>query len=169
MAQQDLLVFQASDVRSTSEPDISRANIISTVAIPPIKLKTASTSGGVADVNWTMPQIEAPEPKFGTNGPDGAIFTGMGKTDQWTFAGAFTKTNGVIVPVKAIIEGIIAEWEPDEQTPGELMKCSHVFQQVTHYELLLSGDEQFYFDWAERALRIGGTDLIGGINKALGL
>ncbi|WP_319568385.1 phage major tail tube protein [Cohaesibacter marisflavi] len=171
MAQQELYAFQASDVRNTADPDVSRANIISTVAIPALKRKTVSVSSGGAagDVNFAMPQIEAPEPKFGTNGPDPAIFAGMASADQWTFAGAFKKKNGVMVPAKAIIEGVITEWEPDEQTPGELMKCSHVFQEVTHYEFLLEGDELFYFDWYEREIRIAGVSLMGDINSALGI
>ncbi|WP_319498091.1 phage major tail tube protein [uncultured Cohaesibacter sp.] len=171
MAQQELYAFQANDVRAASDPDVSRANIISTVAIPALKRKTTSLSAGgaVGDVNFAMPQIEAPEPKFGTNGPDPAIFSGMAEADQWTFAGAFRKKNGVIVPAKAIIEGIITDWEPDEQTPGELMKCNHSFQEVTHYEFHLDGSELFYFDWYERALRFSGVSLISDINAALGI
>ena len=169
--QQDLYIFAAADVRRNSKPDVSRANITATVAVPALKLKNASASavGGVTDVNWVMPQCEAPEPKFGLNGPDLDIFDGMGMSDLWTFASAFKKQNGVIVPARAIIEGIVAEWEPDEQSPGELMKCSHVFQEVTHYELIIDNEELFYMDWAERALRFKGKSHVASINQALGL
>lgn len=169
--QQQLYVMVAADVRRASKPDVSRANIVTSVAIPALKLKNAgaSAAGGVSDVNYALPQCEAPEPKFGTNGPDPDIFDGMGQSDVWTFAGAFKKQNGVMVPARAIIEGIITEWEPDEQSSGELMKCSHVFQEVMHYEFLLDDQELFYMDVGEREIRFNGTSLTNAVNRALGI
>ncbi|SNY94051.1 Phage tail tube protein FII [Cohaesibacter sp. ES.047] len=171
MQQQNQYTYVADDVRRASKPNLSRANITASVAIPPLKLKnaTASAGGGVADVNWVMPQAEAPEPKFGTNGPDTDVFAGMGESDVWTFAGAFKKRNGVFVPARAIIEGIVSEWEPDEMASGEMLKFSHVFQEVTHYEFVFDGNELFYMDVEEREIRFNGKSIMASVNRALGI
>ncbi|HEV7416237.1 MAG TPA: hypothetical protein VGN98_08760, partial [Tianweitania sediminis] len=66
MAQSALYLLTAVDVRRISQPDSSRAITIATLTMPSLTLMTASQNagGGVGEVNYTLPRIEAPEPAF---------------------------------------------------------------------------------------------------------
>lgn len=171
MAQKPLYLLQAVDVRRASQPGDSRAVTISKLALPSIKFKNTKhdAGGGNGDVNFLQPRIEAPEPKFDAKGIDASIFAGMGQVDKWTFACAYKDTKtGRSVPARAIIEGAVAEWEPDESDPAEFQGCSHVFQEVTHYEFKLDDNELWYWDWWERVTRVDGEDSFAEIRQALG-
>jgi len=171
MATQELLMLTAVDVRRATQPDTSRAVTIEKLTIPPIKFVTAghNPGGGVMEVNFTQPRIEALEPAFSVKGVDREIFTGLGEIDRWTFAGAYRdKKTGKDIPGRAIIEGAITEWEPDESDPNEFQGCSHAFNEVTHFELSINGEELWYIDFWERIIRRDGIDLFGGVRSALG-
>lgn len=71
-------------------------------------------------------------------------------------------------PARAIIEGAVSTWEPDESSPGDFQGCTHTFSSVTHYEFTLDGEELFYVDFHERIFRRNGVDLFEDVRKALG-
>ncbi len=120
-------------------------------------------------VDFTLPRIEAMEPKFMCKGLDTDVFGGLGTRDRWVFAGAYTdKRTGLPVPGRAIIEGAVTQWEPDESDPVDFQGCNHALTEVTHFELTLDGEELFYIDFWERVLRPKGVDLFEGVRGALG-
>lgn len=171
MAQQKLYLLQAVDVRRASQPGNSRAIIISKLALPSIKFKTSNHNpgGGNGEVEFLQPRIEALEPKFEVKGIDTEIFNGMGSVDRWTFAGAYKdKKTGKSIPARGIIEGAVAEWEPDESDPAEFQGCSHAFKEITHYEFSLNDKSLWYWDWWERANGPAGKDSFAEIRQALG-
>lgn len=173
MAQAPLYLLTAVDVRRATQADTSRATTISSLTMPGLTFSTGehNPGGGVMAVNFAMPRIEAPEPAFSAKGIDAEIFTGMGEPERWVFAGAYNKRapgGGSVVPARAIIEGAITAWEPDESDPAEFQGCTHTFAEVTHYELVLDGVELFYVDSYERVLRVGGKDLFATHRRALG-
>lgn len=173
---QPLYIMEAADVRRADEPESSRALTIGKVGLPGIKFLNAEhkPGGGIGGVNFVFPQYEPFEPKFELKGiPDVDIMENFGLTDgtknKWIFAGSCRdKKTGILVPSRAIIEGIVAEWEPDEFELGELVGCNHVLQEVTHYSFYFGGKELWYFDWWERVARRGGTDRYADIRTALG-
>lgn len=173
MAQASLYLLSMVDVRRATQPSTSRAIIIPSLTMPALKLKTAAhdPGGGVGEVNYVMPRIEAPEPAFNAKGIDEEVFTGFGEVDRWTFAGAYSKRGpggSRAVPGRSIIEGAVNGWEPDESDPAEFQGCTHSFAEVTHYEFLLDGKELFYWDSWERVLRMNGVDLTAKYRQALG-
>lgn len=174
MAQSSLYLLTNVDVRRATETGTSRAITIASLTMPGLVFATAehNPGGGVMGANFAMPRVEAPEPAFSAKGIDTEIFTGMGETARWTFAGGYIKRGpgggGAVVPARAIIEGAITSWEPDESDPAEFQGCTHTFAEVTHYELTLDGKELFYVDFWERVLRTGGKDLMAPHRRALG-
>jgi len=168
--------MEAADVRRADEPDSSRALTVAKVGLPAIKYLTAESKpgGGIGAVNFVFPQTEAFEPKFELKGiPDVDIVENLGLTNgtknKWVFAGACRdKRTGLLIPSRAIIEGIIAEWEPDEFEMGELVGCNHVIQEVTHYAFYFGDKELWYWDWWERVPRRGGKDPYADVRAALG-
>lgn len=168
---QPLYTLVAVDVRRAEQAGSSRATTISKLTIPPIKFATANHNpgGGVMSVDFALPRIEAPEPAMELKGFDGDIFRGLGDVDRWVFAAAVKeKKSGLVVPARAIIEGAITEWTPDEASPEDFLGCTHAFKEVTHYEFHLNGEELWYIDFWERVLRTGGTDLFADVRRALG-
>ncbi|MFN4098142.1 MAG: phage major tail tube protein [Pararhodobacter sp.] len=168
---QPLYMLTAVDVRRANEPDSSRAITISKMTIPAVKFMTASHNpgGGVMGVEFALPRAEPIEPAMEIKGFDTDIFRGLGLVDRWTFAGAVRdKKTGLAIPARAIIEGAIVEWEPDEASPEEFVGCTHAIKEVTHYEFLLNGQELFYVDFWERVMRRNGEDLFAADRRALG-
>jgi len=168
---QPLYLLTAVDVRRATQPGSSRATIISKMAIPAIKFITAehNPGGGVMAVDFAQPRIEKVEPAFEVKGFDTDIFGGMGEVERWTFAGSVRdKKTGKAQPARAVIEGAITEWTPDEASPTEFVGCNHAIKEVTHYEFWLNGVELWYSDFWERILRRGGVDLFAEDRRALG-
>jgi phage tail tube protein FII len=168
---QTIYMLSAVDVRRAETPGTSRVHTIAKLTIPPIKFATAghNPGGGVIAVDFTLPRIEALEPKFMCKGLDTDVFGGLGARDRWVFAGAYTdKRTGLPVPGRAIIEGAVTQWEPDESDPVDFQGCNHALTEVTHFELTLDGKELFYIDFWERRLRRDGVDMFEGVRGALG-
>lgn len=177
MAVQYPYIMEAIDVRRANRPGTSRQKIIQTLALPALTKRTGEhTAGGaVMGLNLSFPQIEPLEPKFATGGFDldtlrhFGLSAGTGEWDKWVFAGSIRIRRGGTVPGRAIIEGVINTWEPDENTPGELMKCNHTIVEVTHYELVINNEEIFYVDDDENVARSGGVDWFQPTRRALGI
>lgn len=171
MAQSPLYMLTAVDLRRATQAGTSRATTVSKLTIPPVKFMTAAHNpgGGVMEVESVLPRIEALEPAFSAKGIDTEIFSGMGEVERWTFAGAYRdkKTNRAI-PGRGIIEGAVAEWEPDESDPAEFSGCNHIFREVTHFEFSLDGENLWYIDFWERVIRRKGVDLFAQERRALG-
>ncbi|MCX2722620.1 phage major tail tube protein [Roseibium salinum] len=168
---QTIYMLTAVDVRRAEKEGTSRANAISKLTIPPVKFITAkhSPGGGVMGVDWTVPRIEPLEPAFMIRGLDKEIFVGLGHRDRWVFAGSYKDLRtGKNVSARAIIEGAIVEWEPDESDPEDFQGCNHALKEVTHFELILDGEELYYIDFWERIMRRNGEDLFEGVRGALG-
>ncbi|MEW4459431.1 Phage tail tube protein FII [Labrenzia sp. THAF35] len=168
---QKIYMLTAVDVRRAETPGTSRVHTISKLTIPPIKFATAghNPGGSVMATDFTLPRIEALEPKFMVKGLDTEVFGGLGERDRWVFAGAYTeKYTGVQVPARAVIEGAVTQWESDESDPVDFQGCNHALTEVTHFEFTLDGKELFYIDFWERILRRNGVDLFEGVRGALG-
>jgi len=170
---QPLYQLTAVDVRRAEETGTSRATLLSKLAMPGLTFASSeySPGGGVVAVKFTQPRLEAIEPKFEVKGLDLDVFRGLGTRDRWVFASAYREKRpggGATVGARAIIEGAISAWEPDESDPAELQGCNHTFSEVTHYELSLGGRELFYVDFFERVLRIDGVDMFADERRALG-
>ena len=169
-------IMEAVDVRRAQKPDTTRSKIIKTMALPALTRVTSEmmAGGSIAKLNLSFPQIEALEPKYATHGPDLDMLRNFGlsagsELDRWVFAGSMRVRTGGVVPARATIEGVVNAWEPDENTPGELMGCNHTFAEVTHYELIIDGEELFYFDDDENIARSGGVDWFAPTRRALGI
>lgn len=170
---QPLYLLTAVDVRRAEHAGSSRANIVSKLTIPAIKFMNANHNpgGGVMGVDFTLPRIEPVEPAMEVKGFDTEIFSGLGTVDKWVFAGSVLQRGpggGRAKAARAIIEGAITEWEPDEASPEEFAGCSHAFKEVTHYEFHLDGEELWYVDFWERVIRRRGIDLFAEHRLALG-
>lgn len=168
---QALYLLTAVDVRRADQPGTSRPNIVSKLTIPAIKFMTANHNpgGGVMSVDFTQPRIEPVEPAMMVKGFDIDIFGDLGRSGRWTFAGALKdKKTGRDVSCRAVIEGAIVEWTPDEASPDEFLGCNHAFKEVTHYEFAIDGKELWYVDFWERVMRQGGVDAFAGVRTALG-
>lgn len=168
---QPLYMLTAVDVRRAEVAGDSRATTIVKITLPPITFATASHNpgGGVGAVDFVLPRIEAVEPAFEAKGIDPSVFGVFGTRDKWTFAGALKdKKDGADIPARAIIEGAIQEWTPDDSAPDEFMGCNHAIKEVTHYELSVNGVELWYFDFWERVMRRNGVDHFAGVRTALG-
>ena len=169
---QPLYMLTAVDVRRAEEPGTSRLTTIDKLTIPPITYVNASHNpgGSVMGVDFVLPRIEALEPKFSVKGIDRDIFKGLGTRDRWVFAGSWMDVKtGEVKPGRAVIEGVIAEWEPDESDPAEFQGCTHMLREVTHFEFVLDGDELWYIDFFERVLRADGVDRFADHRRALGV
>lgn len=163
----------AVDVRRAEVEGSSRATTIDKLTIPSLNFNTAdfAPGGSVMGINVTQPRIEAPEPKFSTKGLDLDIFGGLGKSGRWIFAGAYREIKpggGSLIGARVVIEGAIANWEPDESDPSDLQGCTHTFKEVTHVSMTLGDRELFYVDFFERVLRMNGVDHFEAIRQALG-
>jgi len=175
MAAQYPYFLEAIDVRRADQPDTSRRRIIQTMAMPALTRLTAEHLGGgaIAKIKLAFPQLEALEPKYATAGFDLDTLRHFGLAagtfDRWVFAGSCRIRRGAVVPARAIIEGVVSAWEPDENTPGELAKCNHTIAEVTHYELTLDGEQIFYFDDDEGVAISGGVDWFADTRRALGI
>ncbi len=167
---QKLLMLTAVDVRRAQVAGSSRATTIDKLTIPPIKFASANHNpgGGVMAVDFNLPRIQPLEPAFAVKGIDTDIFSGFGKADRWVFAGAYRDKSGKHYAGRAIIEGAISDWEPDQSAPTEFQGCNHVIREVTHYELQIDGEELWYIDFEERIIRRKGVDLFGDVRQALG-
>lgn len=164
----------AVDVRRAMETGKTRATAISKLTMPGLTFMGAehTPGGGVMAVKFNQPRIEALEPKFESKGLDPDVFRGLGITDRWVFAGSYREIKpggGGKVSARAVIEGAISVWEPDESDPAEMQGCNHTFTEVTHYELTLGDKELFYVDFFENILRINGVDLFEEDRRALGI
>lgn len=176
MAAQYPYIMEAIDVRRATQPDSSRRKIIKTMALPALTRVTAEmmAGGSIAKMNLSYPQIEALEPKFSTHGPDLDVLRNFGlvpgnELDRWVFAGSMRVRKGGSVPVRATIEGVVNSWEPDENTPAELMGCNHTLAEVSHYELVIDGERLFYFDDDENVAFSGQNDWFAPTRRALGI
>lgn len=168
---QPLYLLTAVDVRRATQAGTSRATTISKLTIPAIKIVTSehNPGGGVMAVNFAQPRIEAVEPAFEVKGFDTDVFGGFGEVDRWVFAGSVRdKKTGKAQPARAVIEGAVTEWEPDEASPTDFVGCNHAIKEVTHYEFWLNGEELWYVDFWERVLRRKGVDLFAADRQALG-
>ncbi|WEJ33855.1 phage major tail tube protein [Devosia sp. SD17-2] len=173
MTQAAIYLLTAVDVRRLSQPEFTRKTVISTLTLPPLNLLTTehNPGGGTGAVNFAIPRVEAPEPAFNAKGIDTDIFTGFGEVDRWLFAGSYKKRGpggGGFVPGRAIIEGAITGWEADESDPAEFQGSTHAFNEVTHYEFSLDGEELFYWDFWEGVIRFKGRDITQAQRTALG-
>lgn len=170
-------IMEAIDVRRATQPDSSRRRIIKSMALPALTRVTAEmmAGGSIAKLNLSYPQIEALEPKFATHGPDLDVLKNFGLVpgnplDRWVFAGSMRiRKSQDPVSVRATIEGVVNAWEPDENSPAELMGCNHTFAEVTHYELIINGEELFYFDDDENEARSNGKSWFAATRRALGI
>jgi P2 family phage contractile tail tube protein len=168
---QTIYMLTAVDVRRAEKEGTSRATSITKLTIPAITFATASHNpgGGVMAADFTLPRIEALEPKFMVKGIDTEVFGGLGTRDRWVFAGAYRdKRTGADVPARAVIEAAVSQWEADESDPADFQGCNHALTEVTHFEFSLDGKELFYIDFWERVLRANGVDHFQGVRGALG-
>ncbi|MFN3890179.1 MAG: phage major tail tube protein [Beijerinckiaceae bacterium] len=172
---QPLYVLEAVDVRRADEPESSRDVTLSKLALPEIKRKTSgyAPGGGVGEVNFSFPQVDPIEPKFELKGLDPDMLRKMGFAaglyDKWTFAGAVrNKQGGQVLSARAIIQGVVSAWTPDEFSVGEFFGCNYLLHEVTHYEFHLDGEELWYWDFYEREGRSGGVSWFSDIRTALG-
>lgn len=172
---QDLLLLEQVDVRRTLDPEDSRVLTITKMALPKLERKSAehTPGGGVGTVEFVLPMLNALAPTFSVKGLDRGTLRGFGfvagRTDRWTFAGAVRNvTTNLIIPVRATIEGVIADWSPGEHTPGELIDCDHTLKEVKYYDLFVDGEELFAWGWRERIGRSGGEEWFAPYRSALG-
>lgn len=171
---QPLYQLTAVDVRRAEEAGTSRATTIAKLTLPAFTFAGAehSPGGGVMAVKFSQPRLGVVEPKFEVKGLDLDVFRGLGVRDRWVFASAYKEQRpggGTTVGARAVIEGAVSSWEPDESDPAEFQGCNHVFTDVTHYELTLGDRELFYVDFFERVLRVNGVDLFAAERQALGI
>lgn len=171
---QPLYQLTAVDVRRAEEAGTSRATVINKLTLPGLTFAGSehTPGGGVVTVKFAQPRLEAIEPKFEVKGLDLDVFRGLGQPGRWIFAGAYREKKsggGGVVGARAIIEGAISIWEPDESDPAEFQGCNHTFSEVTHYEFSLDGQELFYIDFFENVLRVNGVDMFAAERRALGI
>lgn len=166
---QNFLVLDRIDIRRSGVAGSGRSNIAAKFVIAPIKLKTVTrTAGGsVTDVEYVQYRTEAIQPAATIHGFDDDLLPGI--KDRYTLAGSLRvrKTN-TFVPLRCEIEGIIAEWAPDEADPAQFNGCNSIWKEVTHFELTIDGQEWWYVDEDEGEIRRMGKSLTEASRRALG-
>ena len=172
---QDILIIEQVDVRRADDPDDSKEITINKVVFPQVKMKTSdhTPGGGVGSIKFVRPQIEAPEPAFSTKGLDLQVLSEIGFVpgafDKWEFAATLRNTRlNTVVPVRFGIRGKIAEWNPGEFSPDDLLDCDHVIHEVNYMDLYIDNKEKLVWDFYGKKFRINGVDVRGPYSKALG-
>lgn len=172
---QTLYQFEAMDVRRADVPGGSRALTVNKVSLPALKRLQAdhSPGGGAGKLRVTFPQIEQVEPSFEVKGMDREALRLFGlplhEQDKWVFAGAMRdKTTSRVLPVRANIQGVMTEIDPDDFGLGDHIGMKLAIKEVVHYELVIDGIEEFYFDFFEIEVRVGGVSVMSPVRNALG-
>ncbi|MBG6205377.1 P2 family phage contractile tail tube protein [Labrenzia sp. EL_126] len=169
---QKLYTLTAVDVRLAEQDGTSRFTTIDKLTMPSIEFTTAghNPGGGIGEVEFNLPRIAALQPAFAVKGLDTDIFGLLGERHRWVFAAAYKDQNtGLDVAHRAVIEGSVSQWEPDETSPTEFQGCNHVLKEVTFYELVHNGEELFHWDFWNGIIRTGGVDHTAGVRTALGI
>lgn len=169
MAQKPFLIMTMIDFRRSTSTGDSRANIIQKVVLGGFKFKTVqrSAGGGIMDMEYQIPRLEAIELAVSVNGFDEDLMPGV--SDRWTFAAALRDNKGKRVAARLEVEGVITEWTPDEQTPDDFKGCNSAIKEIGHIELHFDGKEFFYADEAEREIRRKGVSITSADRAALGI
>lgn len=168
MAQKPFLIMTMIDFRRSTSTGDSRANIIQKVVLGGFKFKTVqrSAGGGVMDMEYQIPRLEAIELAVSVNGFDEDLMPGA--RDRWTFASAMRDNKGKRIAVRLEVEGVITEWAPDEQTPEDFKGCNSSIKEISHINLSFNSKEWFYADEAEREIRRLGISITAEDRAALG-
>lgn len=172
---QPIFVVEAVDVRRATQQGTDRTLTIQKVVFPEIKQKQMAHApgGGVGEVNHRLPQLDPISPKFEVKGIDQDVlrqfgFAG-GVSDKWVFSAAVReKSTSRMIPLRAVIQGVVSAWTPDEHSVGDLHGCNFEMIEVVHYEYHLDGEELFYWDFYTRVYRTNGTDVFEQVRNALG-
>lgn len=172
---QDILIIEEIDVRRADDPDDTRVLTITKMGIPKLTRKNAehTPGGGVGTVNFVLPMLDAFEPAFSTKGLDTDTLAkfglAAGQADKWTFAATVRNTRlNKVVPLRCTIRGIVSEWSPGENTPGDLADCDLSIKEVTYVDLYIDSKELFAWGFYERIGRSGGVDWFAQYKTALG-
>lgn len=168
-------VVEAVDVRRATATGNDRTLSIQKVIFPEIKQKESgfAPGGGVGEVNFRLPQIEPINPKFEIKGIDRDVlrqfgFAG-GVSDKWVFAAAIReKGTSKLMPLRAVLQGVVSTWTPDEHSTGDLHGCNFEMTEVVFYEYSLDGEVLFLWDFFNRVYRTNGIDVFAPIRNALG-
>ncbi len=166
---QNFLVLDRVDVRRSGVAGSGRPNIVAKFVIPPIRMKnvTRTAGGGVADIDYVQYRLQAIEPAATIHGFDSDLLPGV--KDRYTLAASLRiRKTGLLVPLRCEIEGIIAEWAPDEGDPAQFNGCNSTWKEVTHFELTIDGQEWWYVDEDEGEIRRMGKSLTEASRRALG-
>lgn len=169
MAQKPFLVMTMVDFRRSSAAEDSRTTILDKVVLGGFKFKTLSRSagGGVMDVDYFIPKLEAIELSISVNGFDQDLMPGV--QDRWTMAAAMRDRKGKRVSVRLEVEGVIVEWAPDEASPAEFKGCNSAIKQIGHIDLTIDGKPWFYADEEEGEIRRLGVSLTAEDRAAAGI
>lgn len=165
----DFLILNMVDLRRGNLAGDTRKNIIQKLVIPPVKLKKAmrSAGGGVMDVNHVQLRSEMLEPAATIFGFDGDLLPGV--ADLYTFAASMRRRkDNVVVPLRGTFFGTLSEWTPDEADPAAFNGCNVKWDEVTHFDLTIDGQEHWYIDEDEGVIRRMGVDLTAADRAALG-
>ena len=177
MAPQPLYMMELIDLRRADQPDSSRALTVSKLAIPATlsrKVVNFAPGGGLGEIAWTIPQLDPIEPKFELKGYDVDVMSSFGivngTLDKWTFAGSIRqKQGGTALPVRAVIEGEIAEMTPDEFNVGVFFGMNFTIKQVTFLNFSVNDREVIYWDFYGREARSNGVAWAQDSYTALGV
>ncbi|WP_137136610.1 phage major tail tube protein [Rhizobium sp. FKY42] len=169
MAQKSSLIMTMVDFRPSTAAEDSRSTILQKVVLGALKYKTVphSSGGGVLDVEFFFPKLEAIQLGIMVNGFDKDLMPGL--QGSWTFAAAMRNNKGKRVSVRMDVEGVITEWTPDDAAPGDFKGCNSSIKQIEHLELHVDGEEWFYADNREGIIRVNGVDITAEDRAAIGI
>lgn len=173
---QPILIMEEVDVRRTSDPEDGRPLTITKFGLPkPVRKRADHTpGGGVGTKQYLLPMLDAFEPTFSVKGIDTDTLDKFGFTagthDTWTFAATIrNKANNKLLPFRCYIRGIIADWSPNDHTPGELIDCDHTIAEVGMVRYELDGVMKFHWDFDARIFNPGTGDIMAEYRTALGI
>jgi P2 family phage contractile tail tube protein len=159
-----------------ADPSASKHLSLDSLALPELEYVTVDHHGGGAagEISLSMNTLRKIEPTFKLAGFDIDSYRmfaiGAGKPDRYTAYGVLrSKQDGKALQAKAVISGVLGRVAPDAFERGQKLGHDHRIVEVTHYELIVGGEEWFMYDYFTTTRRRLGVDELAEVRTMLGL
>ena len=170
------LLEAASLFLGDADPTAAKHLTLDSLALPELEYVTVDHHGGGAagEISMSMNSIRKIEPTFKLAGFDAdsyRLFTaGAGAPTKYTAYGVLrSKQDGKALQAKTVITGVLGRLAPDAFDRSQKLGHDHRIVEVTPYELMVAGEEWFYWDYFTTKRRRLGIDELAEVRTMLGL
>lgn len=89
--------------------------------------------------------------------------------NNWRFAGAYQDdSTGAVTPVEIVVSGRVREIDPGDAKAGDNTEHTHTIS-VSYYKLVVAGSDVIEIDMPGLVFKVGGSDTLGDIRRAIGM